>query len=287
MAITTTQQITKYYETYLNTELTFTKDIIRTLGMDPRQIFIKCAEGQWPCIINSTSFSLARIIVGTKSGAFQQVTKKDPPTMSLRYWFMQPDGTTVSFFISCKVSQVMPYMNSKDLAIVSLTFTQRPPDDLIEKIGHVIDANINSLRRKEERIVITKDSSRKLGLHTEECSILIQNVPRRCILHDISFGGAKVFILGLAQFLKDKEVQLSLEFEEPHEIIQLKGIIAETSAVEGRKDIVAVSIRFNDATVALSYKVHINNYLTTVRKADLENSQQTNQNNAAQQPTGA
>ena len=64
-------------------------------------------------------------------------------------------------------------------------------------------------------------------------------------------------------------------------------IIAETSAVEGRKDIVAVSIRFNDATVALSYKVHINNYLTTVRKADLENSQQPNQNNAAQQPTGA
>lgn len=284
MALITTQQITKYYETYLNTELTFSKDIIRTLGMDPRQIFVKCAEGQWPCIINSSSLSLARVIVGTKSGAFQQMTKKEPPIMNLRYWFTQPDGTSVSFFISCKVTQVMPYMNSKDLAIITLTFTQRPPDDLIEKLGHLIDANTNALRRKEERIVITKDSSRKLGLHTEECSVIIQSVPRRCILHDISFGGAKVFILGLAQFLKGKEAQLNLEFDEPHEVIQLKGIIAETSAVEGRKDIVAVSIQFNDATVSLSYKIHINNYITTARKADLDGSaaQAEAQQNGAQ-----
>lgn len=265
----TSQQLTKYYDQYRTTEVVFTKDIIRTLAMDPRQLYIKCSEGQWPCIINSTSFSGARIIIGTKGGAYQQMVKKDPPVMSLRFCFYQQDGQTLSFFISCKVTKLMPYMNSNDLAIVSLDYTQRPPDDLIEMLGNLLDANINAVKRKDERIPINQDSRRKLGIPKDECIITVQGVPRHCILRDISFGGAKVVILGIAQFLKGKEVQMSLEFEDPHEVIQLKGTIVDITAVEGRKDIVAASIQFAEQTVSLSYKIHINNYLTTARKNDL------------------
>lgn len=265
----TSQQLTKYYDQYRTTEVVFTKDIIRTLAMDPRQLYIKCSEGQWPCIINSTSFSGARIIIGTKGGAYQQMVKKDPPVMSLRFCFYQQDGQTLSFFISCKVTKLMPYMNSNDLAIVSLDYTQRPPDDLIEMLGNLLDANINAVKRKDERIPINQDSRRKLGIPKDECIITVQGVPRHCILRDISFGGAKVVILGIAQFLKGKEVQMSLEFEDPHEVIQLKGTIVDIAAVEGRKDIVAASIQFAEQTVSLSYKIHINNYLTTARKNDL------------------
>ena len=265
----TSQQLTKYYDQYRTTEVVFTKDIIRTLAMDPRQLYIKCSEGQWPCIINSASFSGARIIIGTKGGAYQQMVKKDPPVMSLRFCFYQQDGQTLSFFISCKVTKLMPYMNSNDLAIVSLDYTQRPPDDLIEMLGNLLDANINAVKRKDERIPINQDSRRKLGIPKDECIITVQGVPRHCILRDISFGGAKVVILGIAQFLKGKEVQMSLEFEDPHEGIQLKGTIVDITAVEGRKDIVAASIQFAEQTVSLSYKIHINNYLTTARKNDL------------------
>ena len=269
MAMITSQQLTKYYDQYRTTEVVFTKDIIRTLAMDPRQLYIKCSEGQWPCIINSTSFSGARIIIGTKGGAYQQMVKKDPPVMSLRFCFYQQDGQTLSFFISCKVTKLMPYMNSNDLAIVSLDYTQRPPDDLIEMLGNLLDANINAVKRKDERIPINQDSRRKLGIPKDECIITVQGVPRHCILRDITFGGAKVVILGIAQFLKGKEVQMSLEFEDPHEVIQLKGTIVDIAAVEGRKDIVAASIQFAEQTVSLSYKIHINNYLTTARKNDL------------------
>ena len=78
MSIVTTQLNNRYYKDYLNTEVTFTKDIIRTLKMDPRQIYIKCAGSQWPCIINSTSFTTAKIILGTKGGAYEVLSKKDP-----------------------------------------------------------------------------------------------------------------------------------------------------------------------------------------------------------------
>ena len=69
MGLLTSQQISRYYEIYRDTEITFTKEFISALNLDPRQVYIKCAGSQWPCIINSTSLQSARIIIGTKGGA--------------------------------------------------------------------------------------------------------------------------------------------------------------------------------------------------------------------------
>ena len=262
--------LAKYYDTYQNTEIAFTKDIIKTLAMDPRQIYLKCAEGQWNCIINSMSFSLARIIIGTKGVAYEKLASPNPPSgLNLRLCFYKHDGQQLSLLLSCKVREIVPYMNSKDLVIVTLAYTQRPPEDLIERMGRLLEANDNALRRKEDRIPINPESCRKLGIPKEECVAIIQNVPRRCILRDISFGGAKIAILGVAKFLMDKEVQLSLEFDDPHEVIQLKGKISSVADVQGRKDMVVAGIVYDEATLSLSYKIHINNYLTSARKADL------------------
>ena len=283
MAVLTSQQIGRYYEEYRDTEIAFTKDIMHTLALDPRQIYIKCTGNQWPCIINSTSFAKAKIIIGTKGSAFQQLARRDAPAVNLRYCFYQNDGQMMTFLISAKIGTISSYMNSRDLAVLEVIYTQKPPDDFIEKIGHLIDANANAIKRKEDRIVLTPDSCRKLGIPKEESIISIQNVPRHCILRDLSFGGAKVLLLGLPQFLKDKEVLLNLEFDEPHEIINLRGRIVSTSEVEGRKDIVAANIQFSEESVTLSYKIHINNYLTSVRKNELDASAKEMQNQADSQ----
>ena len=268
--MTNATQLAKYFELYQNTEITFTKEIIKAIAMDPRQVFLKCAEGQWGCIINSMSFSLARIIIGTKGVAYEKLASPNPPSgLNLRLCFYKQDGQQLSLLLSCKVKEIVPYMNSKDLVIVTLAYTQRPPEDLIERMGRLLEANDNALRRKEDRIPINPESCRKLGIPKEECVAIIQNVPRRCILRDISFGGAKIVILGVAKFLMDKEVQLSLEFDDPHEVIQLKGKISSVADVQGRKDMVVAGIVYDEATLSLSYKIHINNYLTSARKADL------------------
>lgn len=268
MGVTTSQQLTKYYDLYRETEITFTKEIIRTLNLDPRQVYLKCVGSQWPCIINSTSFVAARIIIGTKGGAYAFITKNNP-TVSLRFCFIQSDNQPLSFFVTARVTNIKPYMDSQDLAIITLSFTQRPPDDLIEIIGSLLEANVNAVRRKEERILINEETKRKLALTKEETLVYVQNVPRHCILRDVSFSGAKVILLGLAQFLKDKETILRLEFEDPHEVLSIKGSIVATTEISGRKDMVAVSIKYDEKTIPLSYKIHINNYLTAVRKTQL------------------
>lgn len=273
MAIVTAQVLNRYYEEYQNTEVTFSKEIMHTLKVDPRQIYVKSGGLQWPCIINSTSFTQAKIILGIKSGAYQALSKKgpgaEPASASIRFSFYQPDGQTFSFFVASKVKFIEQYMNSSELAVLTLQFTQRPPDDLIQMIGNLLDANINAVKRKEERIPINQDTMRKLGLPKKEMSVTVQGVPRHCILQDLSFGGAKIVLLGLAQFLINKDVSLQFEFEDPHEIISLKGVIVNASFIEGRKDIIEASIKYDEASVSLAYKIRINNFITTMRKTEL------------------
>ena len=282
MGIATSQQIQKYYDQYRDTEITFTKDIIRAIGLDPRQIYIKCRQGQWPCIINSTSFQQAKIIVGTRGGAFQALSNKDTSGINLRFCFFETETSLMSFFVAGHVTNIVPYMNSNELAVITISFTQRPPDDLIEVVGRLLEANSNAIRRREERIVINEDSKRKLNLNKEEAIIVVQNVPRHCIVRDLSFSGAKVILLGLSQFLKNKPAALRLEFSEPSETIQLNGVIVAAELIQGRKDIVACSMSFSEKMVPLSYKLHVNNFLTAVRKTQLSASDQVAAQKAAQ-----
>lgn len=270
MQIATNQIINNYYELYRENEIVFTKDILRSLKIDPRQLYVKCAGSQWPCIINSTSFQMAKIIIGTAGGAFQQITRKDAPPVNLRYCFIEQNGQPMIFFVSCRVTDVTPYMNSKELAIVTLTFTQRPPDDLIYKIGTLIAANESFIYRREDRIPINENTLRKLGIDKKETMIFIQNVPRRCILWNISFSGAKVILMGVPKFLDNKPCVIRFLFSDPNEIVDIKGVIVKADSIENRKDLVSVGIKYDEDQVPLAYKIRINDYLSLNRKVFLE-----------------
>lgn len=288
MGIATSQQLTKYYDQYRDTEITFTKDIIRALGLDPRQVYVKCNGGQWPCIINSTSFQHAKIIIGTKGGAFQSLAAKDNPTASIRFCFNEQEGDgIITFLVSSRVAEIRPYMNSKDLVIVTLQFSARPPDDLIEICGKLLEANANAIRRREERVIINEDSKRKLNLAKEECNVIVQSVPRHCVVRDLSFSGARLVLIGLSQFLSGKEAILRLEFNEPSEIVSIKGTIVSADLIQGRKDICIASVKFEESSLPLSYKMHLNEYLTSVRKTQLTATEQIEQQKAAQQQAQA
>lgn len=270
MGVITAQQLSKYYDLYRDTEVTFTKEIIRTLHLDPKQIYIKCSSGAWPCIINSTSFMNAKIIVGTKEGGAYTAlksAKENMATVSLRYCFVPLESSPVMFFISSKVVAMESFMNSQELSIVTLQFAQRPPDDLIETLGLMLEANTNAVKRKEERIVLTEETRRGLGLSHVETIVNIQNIPRNCILRDLSFSGSQIILKGLPAFIKDKEAILRLEFADPREIINIPGTIVAAENVGEHKEIVAASIRFTESEVPTSYKLHVNNYFTSIRKS--------------------
>jgi hypothetical protein len=267
MSITTSQQIGRWYELYKTIDVTYTKEIMKTTGLDPRGVFLKCVGEQWPCVVYSSSFSGAKIVASAKQMLTDRIAKANN-LVNLRFSFRLPDNPDpVSFFIGAKVLGYSNYAQAGgDLQYISLQYTQRPPDDFIDIMGRLLDANINSTRRREERILLNPDSMRRMSLVSKDSFIYVQGVPRKCILRDLSFSGAKAIIVGLAKFLVGKECTLRVEMDEPRESLDLKGTIVRYEDVENRKDLTAIAVHFDEQSVPMTFKMHINDYLSQVRQ---------------------
>jgi len=260
VALITSQKITDFYERFKSIDVTFSKEIIEVTRLITAQVLLKCGGDFWPCVIYSTSFQGAKVAANIHSGLVQKLQTTNN-SISLRLCFKKPDvDAPVTFFVSSRVSGYAPYGASQDIALFTLQFTQRPPDDLIEIIGRVLDANVNSAKRKEERLLLVPDVIRKIGLLAKETAVFIQGVPRRCILRDISFSGAKLIMMGVAKFLVNREVSVRLDFEDPRESFLIKGNIIRTEEVEGRKELIALAVQFVDGAVPMGYKVRLNEY---------------------------
>ncbi|MDR3139398.1 MAG: PilZ domain-containing protein [Treponema sp.] len=265
MGILTSQKITTYYERFKTIEVTFTKEIVQVTRLITQQVYLKCVSDFWPCIVYASSFQGAKVVANIRSGLLEKLQQANN-MVSLRFCFRSPEtGNPVTFFVSARAAGYTPYNSSQDVAMFTLQFSQRPPDDLIEIMGRVLDANVNSSKRREERILITVDSQRKLNILSKEGAVFIQGVPRRSILRDLSFSGAKVIMMGVAKFLVDRESTLRIDFDDPRESFLLKGKFIRSEVVEGRKDLVALAIEFDEAQIPMGYKIRINDYLGQVR----------------------
>lgn len=266
MPLSTSQQISRYYDQFRNVDVTFTKEVIRATMLYPKQVFLKCVGYQWPCIVYSTSMVGAKVIANVKPSLREALSKANN-LVSLRFSFLQRDKLDpLSFFVGAKMVGMTPYAEKKpDLSILTLTYTQRPPDDLIEILGQLLEASTNSTKRKEERITLTAESLRQMGIRAKGTTVTIAGVPRKCIVRDLSFSGAKVIIFGVAPFLVNKEAVLRIELEDPEDVLDIRGKVIRFEAVEGRSDIAAFAISFHEDSVPMKYKMRINNYLKQSR----------------------
>jgi hypothetical protein len=265
MGVLTSQKITNYYERYKAIDVTFTKEIIQVTGMITQQVYLKCVGDFFPCVVYSSSFQGAKIVANTKTGLIDKLQRANN-SVSLRLCFRNPEtGAPVTFFVAARSVGYAPYGGSKDMAVFTLQFTQRPPDDLIEVMGRLLDANINSAKRREERVLLTPDAIRKMKLLSKESAVFIEGVPRHCILRDLSFSGAKLIMMGVAKFLLDKRASLRLDYDDPRESFLIKGKFIRSEAVEGRKELVALAILFDEAAVSMGYKMRLNDFLSHVR----------------------
>jgi len=262
MSIATSQQLTRYYDTFRTISVTYTKEVVKSTGLQPQNVFLKCLGEQWPCVIYSSSFDEAKVLAPNRAALMDRIAKANN-LVSVRLSFKLSDASDpVLFFISGKVTGFAPYAQSNgSLQFIAIQFTQRPPDDFVEIMGRMLEANVASTRRRDDRITLTPDAIRKIGLARKESTILIDGVPRRCIMRDLSFTGSKLIIVGLAKFLVGKPCKLCIDLEDPRETIAIAGTVVRYEDVEGRKDLTAIAIRYDDASIPMSYKMHINDYL--------------------------
>jgi hypothetical protein len=265
MGVLTSQKISSYYEKFKDIDVTFTKDMIHITGLITQQIHLKCGNDFWPCVVYTASFSGAKVVANIKTGLLGKLQSTNN-FVNLRFCFRPPGETnTVTFFVAARVMASAPYGNSQDVNMFTIQFSNRPPDDFIEIIGRVLDANVNSAKRKDERIPLTPDNLRRLNILSTESAVFIERVPRRCILRDLSFSGSKIIMLGVAKFLLEKDASLRVDFNDPREVFTIKGKFVRVENIEGKKEMVALGINFDEATVPMGYKIRLNDMLTSIR----------------------
>ncbi len=267
MSIVTSQQLARYYEQFKSTDVTFNKQVIAATGLVSRSVYLKIQDRQIPCIVFSSSMSSARVIASVSATMIASLTK-DNNRVALRWCFKQPDKVEpITFFVTCHPAGFTHYaVQGPDVHFISLEFTQRPPDDLIQIVGTLLEATANAQRRKDERIIINPETMKKLGLETREAALLLGGATIRCVLRDLSFSGAKVVASGNPAAFNGKKASLRIARGEQAGEMTLPGSIRRVEEVGGRKDILAVSIEY-DGESPMTYKLLINSYIASARKA--------------------
>jgi hypothetical protein len=272
MADSTSRQLARYYTDFRDTEIICTSDVVQTLNIDPQQIFIKIADSQWPCIINSVSLAMTKVIVGSKSGALSGLCQQGR-CVNLRFGFSPYRAPPITFFISAKIANIAPYSDSESLVIVTLAYVQRPPDDLIEILGQYSDANLNWTQKREERISISAETLRKLSLSKEDATIIVHGESKRCILRDLGFAWARVMLMGIQTPLDSKKVLLRFAFDDMNAPVHLPGVITEISMMEGPNNLAIAILQYAEHMIPMSYKIHLNRCLSRTRKNALKEEQ--------------
>ncbi|OQY34160.1 MAG: hypothetical protein B6241_05595 [Spirochaetaceae bacterium 4572_59] len=263
MAIVTKQLISQLYEKYKSIDVSFNKDVVKTTGLQPKKVYLKFKDRQRPCVLYSCSFESARIIVALTDTLVQRLQDNET-NLSLRFSFLRdetPKPIEHNFFIQSRlISHSILSEDQPNLYILTLSYSTRPPDDLIETLGFLLEANVNATKRKEERILITVDSMKTLRLGSKNCILCIDSIPRKGILRDLSFSGCKIIIQGNAKFLINKTVFVKM-ISDKGESFQIKGKILRFEEVQGRRDLAVIALYFALEDLSLSYKMMINNYL--------------------------
>lgn len=262
MPVQTRQQIIKMFETYKNISVSFNNHVIEATGLLPKQIFLKISNLNVPCILYSTSMTTAKVIANLTPQLFDEI-RSVRNTAYLRFTFKKPDKADfLKFFVASKITGFNPYSKKNpNTNFITLSYSQKPPDDLIQILGNLLAIKANAMKRKEERIELNDENLKKLGLKDKNAIIIIQDVPRKCILRDISFSGSKMLILGIGKFLVDKEAVLRLSVDTSLKPIDIKGKITRTEEVKGRKDVSAIALQFDD-NKPLSFINNINNFFS-------------------------
>jgi hypothetical protein len=267
MAIVTSQQLSTYYDLYRSIEVTFNKDVSQLLGFLQEQVAIKILGTQWHCLIYSSSLDGAKIIVNLKPDQIEKL-KSGSNMVALRYGFRVPDKSEpVTFFANGKIRGYNRYNNSSnnDLYFMTLEFTQRPSDDLVEILGRFLEANVNSQKRKDVRVPVSEVTVKKLGFASCNTFVAVEKIDRKCLIRDLSFGGAMILIPGVGKFLEGRSAVLRLVLEENSHVLTIPGKIVRVEGVEGRRDITLAALQYDEASVPHSYKLKINDAIRTVK----------------------
>ena len=188
-----TYLINKIYNDYGDQELFFNKSVLHVTGLEPKKVFLKVKNEQWPCVLYSCSMKFARIIMSLDADAFEFL-KSVNNFVNLRFSFFREESKkSVMFYVPANIDGYRNLNEKyKNVYLVNLNFTQKPSEDLIEILGAVIEANKNFEKRGDTRISLNDRIAKDIGFESTNIIAEIDMIRRSCILRNLSLMESRV-----------------------------------------------------------------------------------------------
>ena len=204
----------------------------------------------------------AKVIANMDNLSFDAI-KRAKNFINLRLSFLPPEHKSpIMFFIPSNVDGYKNFSKSNPLThLINLSFTQKPPDDLIEILGNIIKEKEDYEKRHDVRINLEGKIIKDFGLNTNRSTIIIENIKRPCIIKNLSVSGAFIILSCNPKFIMNKKAILNLSIIKHKVSIQIEGVILRNESAENRKDIFGIGIEYNKEKIPLEYKELFNEYI--------------------------
>ncbi|MBN2441289.1 MAG: PilZ domain-containing protein [Spirochaetales bacterium] len=264
MATQTRHRCDEYYRMYLDHDVSFTKEIIKDIGLIPEKNFLRYGGENIPCIIYSASMTRSRIIAQLRAPICEKIGLGNK-TASLSLAFKREKSQDpVSLFINSKIAGFTPYKSDiPGVNFVTLTYMNKPPDDFIYKLGTVLSERSDETKRKEERIPVDDETTKTMNLQTDKIWVFCDNKQIPCVLKDISFSGAKVITKGQKEFFANKPIKLVLNISNLDGISAMIGKVVYCEEIVINKTIkfISLGLAFDKAKIPDSYKEWVQSFM--------------------------
>jgi hypothetical protein len=254
MTLLGTSVLQNLYQEYLDTELTYSKEVAAGLGVLPADSSIKWGGELFPCVVHSCSFRAAKVLVRLNASqwdAMQLGTKITTLTLT----FLHPKTAKKELFQFNGTLQVHQQHGAGEgelSILMGVLFSHRPPEGFLQAHGSYLNLKKEANQRREDRIALTNDNRSLMELSSLNTVVTVEHIDRKCLLRELSYNGARVILTGVAPFLLDKPFVLDVPFAGRPPLL-IPGTIVRAEAVEGHRGLAVIALGYHPDRVPVDY----------------------------------
>ncbi|WNY65254.1 c-di-GMP-binding receptor PlzA [Borreliella carolinensis] len=165
-------------------------------------------------------------------------------------------------FLSVKLLSASAYSSlNKEYNLLTLEFLSPVPEEIAIKVGKLLDLKLGQNQRIHERIIIDKDSIRKLKIDSDKAYIKFNGSKHKCLIKDLSYGGALVISSFDYGDVEEDAIDLVFSFEFMDEEIFIEGKSKSLSVIQTPSGkVFALGIAFDEDKIPLEYTMLIHDY---------------------------
>jgi len=242
------------YQEYLDTELTYSKEVSAGLGLLAAETTIKWQGELLPCVVHSCSFHMAKVLIRLNAAQWKAL-EFGPKMTTLTLTFLQPKTAKKELFQFNGTLQVLQQHGAHEgelSILMGVTFNHRPPEGFLQVQGSYLTLKKEANQRKEDRIPVTSDNRELLGLANLNTTVTVDHIERKCLLRELSYNGARVILTGVAPFLVEKHFTLAVPFQE-RSPLAIPGTIVRAEAIDGHRGLAVIALGYHPDQVPVDY----------------------------------